>query len=51
MAVEDALFPLLFWSGPIGLGVFFAGLGYFIKALAFAKKSEKTAVSRNCETS
>lgn len=28
MALEDALFPLLFWGSPIGLGTFFAGLGY-----------------------
>jgi len=46
MALEDALFPLLFWGSPIGLGIFFAGLGYFILALARAarleKKSEKT---------
>ena len=27
-ALEDALFPLLFWGSPIGLGTFFAGLGY-----------------------
>lgn len=23
----DAMFPVLFWSGPVGIGVFFMGLG------------------------
>ncbi len=23
----EVMFPLLFWSGPIGIGVFFMGLG------------------------
>jgi len=38
---------LLFWSGPIGLGIFFAGLGYFIKALAFAKRLEKVEKTKD----
>ena len=46
MALEDVLLPLLFWGSPIGLGIFFAGLGYLIKCAALAsrmeKKSEKT---------
>jgi len=43
MALEDALFPLLFWGSPIGLGIFFAGLGYLVRASAYvARKSEKT---------
>jgi len=41
MALEVDLFPLLWWSGPIGLGVFFARLGYLIKAAAIATRLEK----------
>jgi hypothetical protein len=40
MAFEDTLFTVLFWSGPIGLGVFFVGLGYLIKCVANATKKE-----------
>jgi len=38
----ETWFPLLFWSGPIGLGVFFMGLGVLfwgIGHLGQAKKS------------
>lgn len=35
MALE-ALFPVLWWSGPVGLDIFFAGLGYLIKCAATA---------------
>ena len=45
MAAEDTLFIVLFWTGPVGLGIFFAGLGYLIKCAALATKlgkSEKT---------
>jgi hypothetical protein len=41
MAVEDVLLPLLFWGSPIGLGVFFIGLGYLIKCAAIAARKEK----------
>ena len=40
-AVEDVLMPLLFWGSPIGLGIFFIGLGYLIKCAAGAAKTEK----------
>jgi hypothetical protein len=41
MAVEDVLLPLLFWGSPIGLGIFFVGLGYLIKCVAMAARKEK----------
>jgi hypothetical protein len=41
MAGEEWLFPILWWSGPIGLGIFFAGLGYLIKCSAYIAKKEK----------
>jgi len=45
-ALEDTLFLVLYWTGPIGLGVFLAGLGYLIQSVARAerigKKSEET---------
>jgi hypothetical protein len=31
MAMADTLFLVLYWTGPVGLGIFFAGLGYLIK--------------------
>jgi len=34
--MEDTLFLLLFWSGPIGLGIFLVLLGTFIWLLAKA---------------
>jgi hypothetical protein len=43
MALEDVLLPLLFWGSPIGLGIFFAGLGYLIKCAAVATRKEKNA--------
>ncbi len=48
MALEDVLLPLLSWGSPIGLGIFFAGLGYLIKcavgvARADNKNKEKDA--------
>lgn len=47
MAVEDILFTVLFWSGPIGLGVFFLGLGYLIKCVANAtRKGDKSMEPR-----
>jgi hypothetical protein len=41
MAGEDWLFPILWWSGSIGMAFFFVGLGYFIKCLAWAAKKDK----------
>ena len=47
MALEDTLFTILFWSGPIGLGVFFLGLGYLIKCVANAtRKGNKSKEPR-----
>jgi hypothetical protein len=43
MALEDALLPLLSWGSPIGLGIFFAGLGYLIKCAAVAARKEKNS--------
>ena len=37
----EILFPLLFWSGPIGLGIFLALLGVFIFLLAKADEISK----------
>ncbi len=36
----EFLFPILWWSGPVGLGIFFAGLGYLIKCAASASKKK-----------
>ena len=41
MALEDSLFIILYWTGPIGLGIFFAGLGYLIKCTAIAARKDK----------
>jgi len=37
----DTLFLLLFWSGPIGIGIFLALLGTFIWLLAKADEISK----------
>ena len=37
----DNLWLVLFWSGPIGLGIFFAGLGTFIYLLTKASEVNK----------
>ncbi len=37
----ETLFPILFWSGPIGLGIFLALLGVFIWLLAKADEISK----------
>ena len=37
----DELFLILFWSGPIGLGIFLALLGIFIWLLAKADEISK----------
>ncbi len=39
----DELFLILFWSGPIGLGIFLALLGVFIFLLAKADEISKRA--------
>jgi hypothetical protein len=39
--MEDTLFLVLYWTGPVGLGIFFAGLGYLIKCVAKAAQKEK----------
>ena len=41
MAMEDTLFLVLYWTGPVGLGIFFAGLGYLIKRAAIGARKEK----------
>lgn len=41
MALEDTLFIVLYWTGPVGLGIFFAGLGYLIKCAANAAQKGK----------
>ena len=47
MAVEDVLFPLLFWGSPIGLAIFFFGLGYLIKCVAKAAAEQKAKESKD----
>ncbi len=39
MAMADTLFIVLYWTGPVGLGIFFAGLGYLIKCAAKAART------------
>jgi len=41
MAMADTLLIVLFWTGPVGLGIFFFGLGYLIKCAAVATRKEK----------
>ena len=41
--MADNLFLLLFWSGPIGLGIFLVLLGVFIWLLAKADEISKRA--------
>jgi hypothetical protein len=41
MALSDTLFIVLYWTGPVGLGIFFYGLGYLIKCAANATRKEK----------
>jgi hypothetical protein len=43
LAMEDTLFIVLYWTGPVGLGAFFYGLGYLIKCIAFAARKDKEA--------
>ena len=39
--MEDTLFVLLFWSGPIGLGIGLALIGTFVLLLAKADEISK----------
>ncbi len=41
MALEDILLSILTWGSPIGLGVFFIGLGYLVKCIAGAAREPK----------
>ena len=45
----EALFTVLFWSGPIGLGIFLALLGVFIWLLAKADEISKRTKAREKE--
>jgi nitrogen fixation-related uncharacterized protein len=38
--VED-LFPVLFWSGPIGVGAFLAGLGVLFWGISRMQREDK----------
>jgi len=40
--MED-LFPVLFWSGPIGIGVFLAGLGVLFWGISRMREWPKKA--------
>jgi hypothetical protein len=40
IALEDTLFIVLYWTGPVGLGIFFAGLGYLIKCVGKVARKE-----------
>ena len=37
----NGLYFVLFWTGPVGLGVFLAGLGVLFWGIGQAKKSEQ----------
>jgi membrane protein implicated in regulation of membrane protease activity len=39
--MEDTVFLLLFWSGPIGIGIFLVLLGTFIWLLSKAVETKK----------
>lgn len=43
--MED-LFPVLFWSGPIGIGAFLAGLGVLFWGIGRSRDSERRAKDR-----
>ena len=45
----ELLFTVLFWSGPIGLGIFLALLGVFIWLLAKADEISKRTKAREKE--
>ncbi len=46
MAFEDVLLPLLSWGSPIGLAIFLAGLGYFIKCAMAAQKEKNLKIQK-----
>ena len=37
----DALFPLLWWTGPIGIGAFLSGLGVLFWGIAQIERARK----------
>ena len=37
----EVLFPLLFWSGPIGIGVFLMGLGVLFWGISRVQQAGK----------
>ncbi len=39
----DALFPLLWWSGPIGVGAFLSGLGILFWGIGQIERARKPA--------
>jgi hypothetical protein len=41
MALEDTMFIVLYWTGPVGLGIFFAGLGYLIKCVGKVAQKDR----------
>jgi hypothetical protein len=41
MAMADTLFLVLYWTGPVGLGMFFAGLGYLIKCAGTVAQKDR----------
>jgi len=47
----DQWFVILFWSGPIGLGVFFAGLGFFTWAVSKARETDRRVKTDRGESS
>ncbi len=45
----DALFPLLWWSGPIGVGAFLSGLGVLFWGIGQIERARKLAVRSSRE--
>lgn len=43
--MNEWIFVLLFWTGPIGLGIFFLGLGAFYWGRSLYLKSKNEEVS------
>jgi hypothetical protein len=43
--MNEWIFVLLFWTGPIGLGIFFLGLGVFYWGRSLYLKSKNEEVS------
>ncbi|MCW4005887.1 MAG: hypothetical protein NWF04_04735 [Candidatus Bathyarchaeota archaeon] len=41
--MEEAIVAIFSWGSPVGLAIFFAGLGYLLKVIfSLAPKEEKT---------